>query len=187
VKVKISLAICSGRYATCSAVERVFEGKTHFAAPNRKNNASLHLPREGVITSRMSLMRASIRAGWICATLLLCAEKWNAFAGAWMDRPVNIAADKVQPDSGYAYETKLSHAVVVQRTGLNRIYLSEDGREIAHFSPRLTSVREVGRGIFAIQNETNLVFSALYCFAGRIPFWFGNCLDSIVSGKELPA
>jgi hypothetical protein len=36
--VKISQASCSDRYATCSAVETRFEGKTHFAAPNAKNN-----------------------------------------------------------------------------------------------------------------------------------------------------
>ena len=242
-------------------------------------------------------MRSSTRAAWLCLTLILCAEKWNAFTGAWMVNPVKIAANDVQPQSGFAYETKLHRAVALKRISLNRIYLTENTGVIARFSPRQISVSGVGRGIFTIQNGSNLVFSAsdnsdprtngrnyflhypmvfpqlvgqclevlwiflgifclityrgiastpavarsgvvwcvnvvgrhsavflafpsvyfclnftplwkgqdaiaqlilpagelnilhytpLYCFAGRIPFWFGNCLDALVTGKNLP-
>ena len=245
----------------------------------------------------MLIIRSSAWAAWICFTVILCAEKWNAFTGTWMVNPVKIAADDVQPESGFAYETKLNRAVALDRMSLNRIYLSEDTQAIARFSPRQISVSEVGRGIFTILNGLNLVFSAsdnsdprtngrnyflhypvvlpqsvgrcveiiwifigifclityqglagtpailksgvvrcinlagrhpiiflalpsvyfclnftplwngqdaitqlivpageanilhfapLYCFAGRIPFWFGNCFDALVAGKNFP-
>jgi hypothetical protein len=244
------------------------------------------------------MLRSSALAAWICITIILCAEKWNAFTGTWMVNPVEIAADDVQPESGVAYKAKLNRAVAVKRMSFNRIYLSEDTQAIARFSPGQNSASEVGRGIFTILNGSNLIFSAsdnsdprtngrnyflrypvvlpqlvgrcaeiiwiffgifclmtyrglagtlailksgvvhcinlvgrhpviflalpsvyfclnftplwkgqdaiaqliipagelnilhfapLYCFAGRIPFWLGNCFDALVTGESLPA
>jgi hypothetical protein len=246
----------------------------------------------------MLMMRSGARAAWICFTLILCAEKWNAFSGICMVNPVKIAATQVQPESGFEYETKLDRAIALKRISLNRIYLFEDRQAIALFSPRQISVCGVGRGIFTIQNDSKLVFSTsdnsdprtngrsyflhypmvfpqsvgqclevlwvflgifclttyrglaktpaivmsavvrcvnlvgrhpvvflalpsayfclnftplwkgvdaiaqlifpagelnilhftpLYCFAGRIPFWLGNCFDAVVAGKSLPS
>ena len=245
----------------------------------------------------MSIVRRSLWAAWICITLVLCAERWNAFTGAWSTNPIDILASDVQPGNGFAYETKLNRPVVVERMCLNRICLSEDREVMTRFSPRRINVDKVGRGIFTIQKDSTLVFSAsdnsdprtngrkyflrypmvfarpigraleilwvflgifnlimirglvgtpalirsvavyfvnlvgrhpaiflalpslyfclnftplwkgvdaiaqlilpagvsnilhfppLYCFAGRIPFWLGNCLDAILARKSLP-
>jgi hypothetical protein len=73
----------------------------------------------------MLMMRSSTRAAWLCLTLILCAEKWNAFTGAWMVNPVKIAANDVQPQSGFAYETKLHRAVALKRISLFASLLTE--------------------------------------------------------------
>jgi hypothetical protein len=75
-------------------------------------------------------------------------------------KTISLASSKFEPVGGFAYSYPLPRNYSPRGAQTASARLRENGTVLSSYSPRETSVRAVGQGIFAISNEGRLLLSA---------------------------